>query len=297
MRNKDKRLLVIIVLILAYHLVPFKASADCSPSCRGNAGEVARCIAESTSCPQGDPSILPVTQSQQVVPPSSLTDDTPQELPAADSEPLQKIPVSKDSTVRPLVPRITLVKPTLSCQYDNTYYFPGQKRYECLSPRERGDCDANAGYGIPFICDATGNWGVGNEALAECSDSCPAQEQRVDCFGEIAPLCTGGSEPAITATWNITPVYGESSCNIFIRDGFGDHILSNDCEGSWSGSEIDSGDRVVNGGDYNLYISNGSDSCYNQYVSSVQPVCAEVNERSTEEYFFDPLVDWLSEWF
>lgn len=95
----------------------------------------------------------------------------------------------------------------------------------------------------------------------------PTPAVPVKCEGELAPACRG-DEFGLAASWEVTPVQGNLSCNIFIRDVEGDHRLSNKCQGEievfkLSKDGIES--PIVSGGHYQLFVSNGS-SCLNEMV-------------------------------
>lgn len=142
----------------------------------------------------------------------------------------------------------------------------------------------------------------------DLSQQAPAQTDQ--CFGELYSSCGNNGQNMLMASWYITQKLGLGTCNVFIRDELGDHVVSHDCNAVWSGTEIPGGTQVTDDGIYELYISNGTESCYNQLGAKTQlscdqsqPVISEVAEPVIEqsddgdsEPSF-PFTDWLSNWF
>lgn len=320
--------------------------------------------------------------------------------PEVPQTPVQPVPRQVPSVPRP-APRPAPVIPVITCSSDGISYSPGQKRYDCFSPRDRGSCESDAGYGIPFVCSERGNWDVSNEGMAECSSSCaadspsdvptggpavtplvespedfspvpteaqacpvsgdtciyegegglcysgtggyglnppsengqpgcnyscgpvecpvisepePAEEAPYEeeisedyCFGEVFYAC-GNEGNMLMTNWFATEKYGPGSCNIFIRDASGDHTISNECNAVWSGTEIPGGNQVENNGTYELYVSNGSETCFNQLAAQTQLSCEVPSEEITDNneepqpdnYEEEPVYQWLpwiSDWF
>lgn len=333
-----KILLFVLILTILTHPLRVSALAGCFSDC----GDDPVCQAEGVSCSPGNPDDLP-----------RITNPPPE------SEGPVSPPAPKP--VRPYTPP----KPVVTCQHQGNYYYPGQKRYECFSPREQGTCGSYAGYGIPYICDGSGNWGVGNNGLAECSSICPVEtsgeisnnqscpvvgidtciysvssqdgdlcysgngaygfnspgcnyscgpvvcpvipdslastdQEETICSGELSFACD--DNPSLNANWNILNKLGGNSCNVFIRDEFGDHTISNECNSLWSGTTVPEGAQAVTGGTYELYVSNGTDSCFNKFASNTQISCQSKNISATENQpldlgFIEPVVDWLSDSF
>lgn len=345
-------LILYLFLNLAYLQTP--VYAECGSSCPVTDTEVCA----RPSCPEGDASTLPPVRVNPA--PVVVTEPAPAQNTPTNTTPAG--PALPPAVRRPVIP-YNPPRPIITCQHEGNYYYPGQKRYECFSPREQGACSPDAGYGIPYICDGSGNWGAGNNGLAECSNACPVEtstetysnqscpnidtdtciyrisssnsdmcysgtgaygftpdckyscgpvvcpvipdsqastSQENSCSGELSFTCSDNL--SINASWNITNKLGGNSCNVFIRDEFGDHTISNDCNSSWSGSQIPNGALAVEGGTYELYISNGTDICFNKFASSTQISCRRegITEGENPPFnlgFIEPIVDWLSDSF
>ncbi len=402
--------------------------------------------------PYNPPSVRTVPDT---VPPDETEDIGPVTQPGEPQEEPQ-IPgqAPKRSTVprTPRVPSGSVDSPNPpSCPFGGQNFTPGQKRYECFEPRQQGTCDANAGYGIPLICNNSGDWSVGNNGFGECTTLCvassdstpipdqppqppgqpgsqtvpgqavrppgidspiapadqqlppqpgsPAQEETVNppgtdvpytparrtppvaqipglrpsqaasqpapescpqsgdtciysveggqcysgtgaygfnapkcvyscgpvecpvisqeppeqqapnesCFGEIYSSCGSDADSnMIMTSWYITNKLGKGTCNVFIKDELGDHVISNDCSGVWSGTEVPGGTKITQDGTYQLFVSNGTDSCFNQQAGSIQLTCNQGNgqkvspEQSSDggdQGIFEPVVDWFSGWW
>jgi len=116
------------------------------------------------------------------------------------------VPSQPSTVVRPRpAPAPRTYTPVATCRFGDLAYFPSQKRYECSEPKKRGVCEADAGYGVPFICDQAGNWQAGNGGVAECSNECVPEnaknyventciysERRDDGLGDVCYAGTGG---------------------------------------------------------------------------------------------------------
>lgn len=81
----------------------------------------------------------------------------------------------------------------------------------------------------------------------------------------------------LKAVWNL----GQGSgCAVYIRDGRGDHAISNNCAGS---SEIDSldGEEISEGGNYQFFVSNGKEggTCYNEMKGQATVDCSQAAGR------------------
>lgn len=57
------------------------------------------------------------------------------------------------------------------CTFNGQRFNPGDKRFECTSPKSQGPCASDAGVGIPMICNNNETWSSGNDA-GECSTDC-----------------------------------------------------------------------------------------------------------------------------
>lgn len=340
----SKKILLIILSII-FLTLPLKISASCSSSCASDDPDCIVAQAEGTDCREATPDDLPRVNTAPIV-----------------QQPAPAGPALPPTIKKPAVP-YPPPKPIITCQHEGNYYYPGQKRYECFTPREQGTCNPDAGYGIPYICDGSGNWGAGNNGLAECSNTCPVETptetynnqscpnidtdtciyrisnsdsdmcysgtgaygftpdcnyscgpvvcpvipdsqtstvQDNNCSGELSFACD--ENPSLNANWNISNKLGGNSCNVFIRDEFGDHTISNDCNSFWSGNVVPGGAQAVIGGTYELYVSNGTDSCYNKFASSTQISCESQeimakNDQPLDLGFIEPIVSWFLDSF
>lgn len=91
------------------------------------------------------------------------------------------------------------------------------------------------------------------------------------CGGGITGVCPASSTPTLTVSWNVP---SNASCNIFVRTGTQDYQISNQCSGQWSSTTLPNGPAVVNGGSYQLFVSNGTSSCLNRQADSTVVNCA-----------------------
>lgn len=58
------------------------------------------------------------------------------------------------------------------CNSGGQTFNPGDRRYDCANPRQRGNCTTNAGLGYPFICNNNGTFSTGNNGNPECTTEC-----------------------------------------------------------------------------------------------------------------------------
>lgn len=77
----------------------------------------------------------------------------------------------------------------------------------------------------------------------------------------------------LKAIWNLG---SGSGCTVYVRDGRGDHAVSNNCAGS---AEIDSldGEPIGEGGNYQFFVSNGKENstCYNEMKGQLTVDCSQ----------------------
>lgn len=163
--------------------------------------------------------------------------------------------------------------------------------YTCIYSEEGGLCyggtggsgfnEGNCTYSCgPVQCPVLTDPNV--ESGGEMTE--PAQSSGQEyCWGEMYSSCgSDAGAPMLMTNWYATPVQGEQGCNVFVRDGSGDHFISNNCNGTWSGTSLDEY-GITPDGYYELYVSNGTDTCYNQQVATAQISCQQsVQEQPYE---------------
>lgn len=362
MNKKILNLFLITFLVLILLPRHTQAGESCNRYCPPE--DIAAC-AETKNCREGTLDDLPTIPIVVVAPQPAIDPRTQgtQGVPEEDQSQGEIIVQENPKPAFKPVQKFTPVKPKITCEFEGKSYYPGQKRYECFTPKEQGVCAIDAGYGIPYICDETGNWGVGNDGIAECSIQCAGDSRTVENTGLNCPMpedtciysessnegedlcysgtgttgfnspgcnyscgpiacpvltipvpetynsCSGtmsaecGDNLILNASWNISPEFGDNSCNIFIQDEYGNHTISNECSGVWSGTQIPGGASVVNGGTYKFFISNGGESCYNLQASDIEFSCPNneqpknSDEGSGMADFFEPAFEWVSDLF
>lgn len=98
------------------------------------------------------------------------------------------------------------------------------------------------------------------------------KENAGKCEGNLSFSCGGFPNNKLTANWTIENQYGE--CNVYLRDVNGDHVISKQCNGNWTGTEIPDPKKgsFTNDGHYKLFISNGG-NCMNMEKGDVTLNC------------------------
>lgn len=158
----------------------------------------------------------------------------------------------------------------------NIYINNGQGDYQINGTNNAGPCagsqiitsvggqsiQPNARYRL-FLSNGNPTGGCYNNLKGDVVFQCDS------CSGDLQFTCgaAGYPENRLRAAWNLPQVYGENSCNIYIRGGTKDYVISNSCNGSWEGNRLPGDDLyITNDGIYQLYVSNGDPKggCYNQ---------------------------------
>lgn len=167
---------------------------------------------------------------------------------------------------------------------------PGGAPYPCNRPPQiqvgqpKAQCAAgNNGLGWVYAQydhtdDLDGNGNLDDEddqpycINSECTEPITYPQSQIPpppqgCVGDMILRC--GSPNRLSASWDVPNENG--SCNIYIRDSRGDHVISNTCKGNWESSSLEGG-MITHDGRYELYVSNGG-SCTNQLKKSVVGSC------------------------